>query len=485
MIKPDAMSLFGVILAGGSGTRFWPLSRSQYPKQVLRLLGSDSLLQATIERLLPLIPLSRLAIVSNTSQADVINLDLFLKGWTNIPVWLEPQSRNTAAAVGLAAVLLTQETGNEIMAVFPADHYIGNQSEFFQVLNRGGKLAQAGYLVTFGITPTRADAGYGYIKAGEAVDEAGHGLRCAKFIEKPDLQRIQAFMQEGNYYWNSGMFLFRRDVILESLARHLPDLYQELSLVGEGKQSIKEAYQKIRGISLDHGIMEKAENVVVVPADLQWSDVGTWEAFYNLLDKNDRGTAVMGRVEDMDSRNCLVFAQDRLVATIGLEDVIVVGTADASLVCHRERAQDVKQLVERLTRQNLTESVQHPTVERPWGHYRILSQGPFYKVKEIGVAPGKRLSLQFHKYRAEHWVVVEGTPMVTIGSENLAVPVNESVFVPLNTPHRLENPGQEQVKIIEVQTGSYLGEDDIVRLDDDFGRLSEDVDNQKSELSFA
>jgi mannose-1-phosphate guanylyltransferase/mannose-6-phosphate isomerase len=223
---------------------------------------------------------------------------------------------------------------------------------------------------------------------------------------------------------------------------------------------------------MDYGIMEKAENVVVVPADLEWSDVGTWEAFYNLLEKDGRGNAVAGRVEDLGSRDCLFFAQDRLVATIGLKDVIVVDTADASLVCHRDRVQEVKNLVERLTSLNLAESVQHPIVERPWGSYRVLAQGPCYKVKEIVVNPGKRLSLQLHQYRAEHWVVVEGTPMVTIDNETVAVPVNESVFVPLKTPHRLENSGQEPVKIIEVQTGVYLEEDDILRLDDDFWRVA-------------
>jgi mannose-1-phosphate guanylyltransferase/mannose-6-phosphate isomerase len=472
MSSGNSLPLLGIVLAGGSGTRFWPLSRSQYPKQVLRLLGSESLLQATIERLLPRIPLHRLAVVSNASQADVINLDFFRKGWTDLRVWLEPQGRNTAAAVGLAAVLLPRETDTEIMAVFPADHFIGNQTELFRALDRGAELANSGYLVTFGINPTRPDTGYGYIMTGEAVAGGGHGFHCAGFIEKPELKRAQAFLQEGGYYWNSGMFLFRRDIILDAFARYLPVLYQELSLIGEGKQSIEEAYQKIPSISLDHGIMEKVESVVVVPTEMEWSDVGTWEAFYTLLDKDSRGNAIIGRIEDVDSRNCLLFGQDRLVATIGLEDLIVVDTADASLVCHRDRVQDVKHLVERLTRQNLAESVQHPMVERPWGHYQVLAQGPCYKVKEIVVAPGSRLSLQLHRYRTEHWVVVEGTPMVTIGGEYSAVPVNESVFVPLNTPHRLENLGQESVKIIEVQTGVYLEEDDIVRLDDDFWRLS-------------
>ena len=479
MTPGSSLPLFGVILAGGSGTRFWPLSRSQYPKQVLRLLGSESLLQGTIERLLPRIPLNQLAVVSNAAQADVINLDLFRKGWSDLRVWLEPLGRNTAAAVGLAAVLMDREKDAEIMAVFPADHHIGNQAGLFQALDLGAELAQAGFLVTFGITPTRPDTGYGYIKAGKAVQAPGGGFHVAEFIEKPESSRAQAFLREGGYYWNSGMFLFRREVILEALARHLPELYQALRLVGEGKQSLEEAYQKIPSISLDHGIMEKAGNVVVVPADLDWSDVGTWEAFYNLVDKDSRGNAVVGRAEDMDSRNCLVFAQNRLVATIGLEDVIVVDTADASLVCHRERVQDVKKLVERLSRQNLAESTQHPTVERPWGRYTVIDAGPGFQVKQVEVDPGQRLSLQLHEHRAEHWVVVQGQALITIGKETREVATNESVFVPLRTPHRLENPGPGPLRIIEVQTGSYLGEDDIVRLADDFWRVSANADKKK------
>ncbi len=474
----SGLSLFGVILAGGSGTRFWPLSRSQYPKQVLRLLGSESLLQATIERLLPRIPLAHLAVVSNAAQADVIRLDLFRKGWSDIRVWLEPLGRNTAAAVGLAAVLMDREKDAEIIAVFPADHYIGNQDGLLQALDRGAELAQAGYLVTFGITPTRPDTGYGYIKAGKAVESPGGGFHCDEFIEKPELSRAQAFLRDGGYYWNSGMFLFRRDVILDALARHLPDLYQALSLVAEGKQSLEEAYQKIPSISLDHGIMEKVDNVAVVSAILDWSDVGTWEAFYNLTDKDSRGNALVGRAEDLDSRNCLVFAQNRLVATIGLEDVIVVDTVDASLVCHRDRVQDVKNLVERLNRQNLAESVHHPTVERPWGRYTVVDAGPGFQVKQLEVKPGQRLSLQLHEHRAEHWVVVQGQARITIGKEIREVATNESVFVPLRTAHRLENPGPGLLRIIEVQTGAYLGEDDIVRLADDFWRVSANDDTE-------
>jgi mannose-1-phosphate guanylyltransferase/mannose-6-phosphate isomerase len=472
------LPLFSVILAGGSGTRFWPLSRSQYPKQVLRLLGSESLLQSTIERLLPRIPRSQLAVVSNAAQADVINLDLFHKGWTDIRVWLEPLGRNTAAAVGLAAVLMDREKDAEIMAVFPADHHIGNQAGLFQALDQGAELAQAGYLVTFGLTPTRPDTGYGYIKAGKAVTTPGGGCHVAQFIEKPELNRARAFLREGGYFWNSGIFMFRRQVILEAMARHLPELFQELRLVGEGKQSLEEAYRQIPSISLDHGIMEKAENVVVVPADLGWSDVGTWETFYNLADKDSRGNALVGRAEDLDSRNCLVFTQNRLVATIGLEDIFVIDTADASLVCHRDRVQDVKNLVERLSSQNLAESVHHPTVERPWGRYTVVDAGPGFQVKQLEVYPGQSLSLQLHEHRAEHWVVVQGQARITIGKETREVVTNESVFVPLRTPHRLENPGPGPLRIIEVQTGSYLGEDDIVRLADDFWRVSAKTDKK-------
>lgn len=477
MAHGSGLPLFGVILAGGSGTRFWPLSRSQYPKQVLRLLGSESLLQATIERLLPRIPLHQLAVISNTAQADVINLDLFRKGWSEIRVWLEPMGRNTAAAVGLAAILLDREKDAEIMAIFPADHYIGNQTGLLEALDLGVELARAGYMVTFGITPTRPDTGYGYIKTGKAVEAHRGGFHVAKFIEKPGLNRAQEFLRKDGYYWNSGIFLFRREVILEALAAYLPELYQALLLVAEGKQSLEAAYQNIPSISLDHGIMEKADNVAVVPADLEWSDVGTWEAFYNLLDKDSYGNALVGRAEDLDSRNCLVFAQNRLVGTIGLENVIVVDTADASLVCHRERVQDVKTLVERLSRQNLTESVHHPTVERPWGRYTVINAGPGFQVKQLEVHPGQRLSLQLHEHRAEHWVVVQGQALITIGKETKEVATNESVYVPLKTAHRLENPGTGPLRLIEVQTGSYLGEDDIVRLDDDFWRVSQNGDH--------
>lgn len=470
-MSETSFPLFGVILAGGSGTRFWPLSRSQYPKQVLRLLGPDSLLQSTITRLLPRIALERLAVVTKAAQADVIRLELHRRGWYGVNLWLEPEGRNTAPAVALAAALMGPEADQDIMAVFPADHFIADQAKFLEALDQGAELAQAGYLVTFGVTPTRPDTGYGYIQVGQPLPAQRYGFHSRRFVEKPDLERARVFLAEGSYYWNSGIFLFRRDTLLGALGKFLPELQAALPVLqNAGPADLVSLYLSFPDISLDHGIMEKADNVAVVPVDMGWSDVGTWAALYELLPKDDRGNIFIGRALDIESKNSLVFSQTRLVTTIGLEDAIVVDTADASLVCHRNRAQEVRELVAELKRLDMVESVLHRMVERPWGRYTVIDEGPNYQVKQVEVDPGQRLSLQYHNRRAEHWVVVQGVARVTIGMEVQDVATNESVFVPLETPHRLENPGEEPLRIIEVQTGSYLGEDDIVRLDDDFWR---------------
>ncbi|MBW2123665.1 MAG: mannose-1-phosphate guanylyltransferase/mannose-6-phosphate isomerase, partial [Deltaproteobacteria bacterium] len=439
MISQDNQ-LFGVILAGGSGTRFWPLSRSQYPKQVLHLLGSDSMLQATMGRLLPMIPLDQMAIVTNASQEPAIRLELYRKGWEGVQLWLEPQGKNTAAAVGLAAIRL-QDQPDRIMAVFPADHHIEDQAGLLAALDQGAKLAQAGYLVTFGILPTRPETGYGYIKAAEPVDIDQRAFKCARFIEKPDLARAQSFVTEGDYYWNSGMFMFRVDTILQALARYVPELYGGLRLLAENNQPtvLAEVYQTFPHLSLDHGVLEQAENVAVVPVDLGWSDVGTWRAVQELFPADARGNVILGRALDRDSRDCLIYTQERLVATLGLDQVMVVDTPDATLVCHRDRVQEVKDLVDELNHQNCAETQEHRTVKRPWGQYTVMDEGLGYKVKQIVVDPGKRLSLQLHHHRAEHWVVVQGIAQVTIGQEYKPVAANESVFVPPKTPHRLEN----------------------------------------------
>lgn len=472
MTDRESLPISAIILAGGIGSRFWPLSRSQYPKQVLRLLGSESMIQSTIERLLPRIPLERLAVVTNAAQAEVINLELLRKGWQGIRLLLEPEGRNTAPAVGLAAVWLGAAAPNGLLAVFPADHFIRDQASLLAALDRGAVWAAAGYLVTFGIPPKRPETGYGYIKQGTPLDEAGSGFQAEKFIEKPDLARARAFLDKGGYFWNSGIFLFRRDILLEAMKRYLPEVHRGLVRLAEdaSQASMAEVYRDFPNISLDHGIMERAANVAVVPVEMGWNDVGTWGALQEIFPGDERGNVIIGRALDRGSTGCTLYAQNRLVTTIGLENVIVVDTPDATLVCHRDRVQEVKDLVAELTRQNLVESVQHLTVERPWGHYTVIEEGPGYKVKQIEVSPGSRLSLQMHQRRAEHWVVVQGTARVTIGTDIRLVTSNQSVYIPLKTVHRLENPETEPLRIIEVQTGVYLGEDDIQRLDDDFSR---------------
>ena len=469
-MEASTIPIYGVILAGGWGTRFWPLSRSEYPKQVLRLLGSESMLQSTVERLLPRIPPERLAVVTNASQAGLIHQELHGKGWDEVRIWVEPQGRNTAAAVGLAAVFLGQAAADAVMAVFPADHFIRDRAGLLQALDLGAAWAQAGYLVTFGIPPTRPETGYGYIKQGPPLDGQGGAYRVGRFIEKPPLARAREFLLEGGYSWNSGIFLFRRDVLLEAFSRYLPDVYRELTRLGaqDHPPPLEEVYQHLPSISLDHGILEKAENVAVVPVEMGWNDVGTWEALHELFPRDDRDNVVLGRVIDQGSRECVFFAQNRLVATIGLTKTIVVDTPDATLVCHRDRAQEVKDLVSELHRQNMVESVHHLTVERPWGRYTVMDEGPGFKVKRIEVDPGKKLSLQLHQHRAEHWVVVSGTARVTLGQNVSLVAGNQSVYIPPKTPHRLENPAVEPLQIIEVQTGGYLEEDDIMRLEDDY-----------------
>jgi mannose-1-phosphate guanylyltransferase / mannose-6-phosphate isomerase len=469
---PDAaqIPLYGVILAGGWGTRFWPLSRSQYPKQVLRLLGSESMLQTTVDRLLPRIPARRQAVVTNAGQAELVHQELHRKGWDDVRIWIEPEGKNTAAAVGLAAIYLGEAAEDAVMAVFPADHFIQDQASLLQALDLGAQWAQAGYLVTFGIPPTRPETGYGYIKQGAPLDDQGKVFRTDRFIEKPPLDRATEFMAAGGYSWNSGIFVFRRDVLLAAMARYLPDLYRELARlqVKENRPPLGDVYQKCPSISLDHGILEKAENVAVVPVEMGWNDVGSWEAVHELFPRDERANVLLGRALDQGSQDCILLAQDRLVATIGLDRIIVVDTPDATLVCHRDRAQEVKNLVNELHRQQMVESVRHTTVERPWGRYTVMDEGPSFKVKRIVVDPGKRLSLQMHQHRAEHWVVVTGTAQVTIGQEIRLVGSNQSVYIPQKTPHRLENPTVEPIQLIEVQTGAYLEEDDIQRLEDDY-----------------
>ncbi len=469
--KVNNLPIYAVILAGGIGSRFWPLSRATTPKQLLSVVGDESLLQATIKRLSPLIPPEKVFVVTNEEQAELIRLHLSYEGESLSPGYIvEPMGRNTAPAIGLAALHIQEINPEAIMAVLPADHIIGDGANFRTHLDNGAKLAEKGHLVTFGIVPTTPETGYGYIKGGERLaDEKTAARHIEKFVEKPDKERAESYLAEGGYYWNSGIFLWKAKKILEEIRLHMPVTFKRLMEIKEGAD-MSGAYEGMEAISIDHGILEKASDVVVIPADFAWSDMGSWNSFGEILSSDKSGNVIKGRVVDLGSTNSVIFGCNRVVAAIGLKDMILVDTPDATLVCPKERAQDVKAVVEALKEKGYTEHAVHRTTKRPWGAYTVLESGPGYKIKKIVVKPGQRLSLQLHKKRSEHWVVLKGKAKVRRGDEVKIVYLNESIDIPIGTKHRLVNPEDTPLEMIEIQTGVYLEEDDIIRFDDDFMR---------------
>ena len=473
--------LYAVILAGGSGTRFWPLSRERFPKQLLQIIGDDTLIQQTVRRVLRVVPANRMCIVTNQFQADSIQLQLVeWKEELKDGFILEPEGRNTAPAIGIAALRLVRRDPDALMLVMPADHVIRGDVKFKAAISVGCRLAQDGYLVTFGIRPTRPETGYGYIHPDLRARLGKRGGLCgykvARFVEKPNLAKARVYLRKGNYYWNSGIFLWRASTILEEFAKHQPALLRGLKALnsmdqsGDAARQFATQYKKLKSVSIDYGVMERSSQSAVVPVDFSWSDIGSWGSLDEVVPRDKKGNVKTGNVVDLESRDSIVFADRRLVASIGLTGMVVVDTPDATLVCPKSRSQDVKKLVEILKRRGAPEHLEHVTVFRPWGSYTVLEQGPGYKVKRITVLPGGRLSLQLHHRRSEHWVVIAGTARVTRGSEVFDLHPGESTGIPKETQHRLENPGEEVLEIIEVQNGPYLGEDDIVRYHDDYGR---------------
>lgn len=473
-------NVYGVIMAGGSGTRFWPLSREAFPKQLLNIYGDKPLLKQTIDRINTFIPEDRIFIV--TSKYHTAQIRYQVEEVEKVRFITEPLAKNTAPAIGLAAVYLSQINPEAIMCVLPADHVIKDEHKFVEAIHLASEVASKGYLITIGVKPTRPETGYGYIETGneiEQLEKSGKGLgvfRVKQFIEKPDIERVNNFIREERYLWNSGIFMWKANVILEEISLYLPELFKALKDVeasigkGEEETKISRAYSHIQPVSIDYGIMEKSERVTVIPVDFGWSDVGSWTALDEISERDVQGNVITGNVVDIDSRNSIIYASNRLVATVGLKDMVVVDTEDATLVCRKDRAQDVKKIVEELKRRGAEEHVIHRTVIRPWGSYTLLEKGDRYKIKRIVVNPGAKLSMQMHYHRSEHWVVVSGTAKVIKGDEEFFVNPNESTYIPMETKHRLENPGKIPLQIIEVQNGEYLEEDDIVRFDDDYGR---------------
>ncbi|WP_336269494.1 mannose-1-phosphate guanylyltransferase/mannose-6-phosphate isomerase [Vreelandella arctica] len=469
-------SITPVILSGGSGSRLWPMSRAGYPKQFLSLAGNDSMLQATVKRVRGE-AFSAPLLVCNEEHRFIVAEQLRNIDCTAKDIILEPIGRNTAPAVAVAALRLAEENPNTLMLVMPSDHVIQDETAFSNAVNRAAQAANEGALVTFGITPSAPETGYGYIKyAGQWQRHEGvHSV--AQFVEKPDHATAQAYVEDGHYLWNSGIFLFTAKAYLNELEGSNPEMVQAAKQALANNETDlnflrleKEAFSASPSDSIDYAVMEKTAHAAVVPVEMGWSDLGAWSALWEIQPKDENGNATQGDVMLHDTRNSYVHADHKLVAVAGLENVIVVATDDAVLVADRNNAQDVKQLVEQLKAQGRDEHSLHTTVHRPWGCYQGIDLGERYQVKRITVQPGEKLSLQMHYHRAEHWIVVSGTAKVTIGENATLLRENESTYIPMGETHRLENPGKVPLHLIEVQSGSYLGEDDIVRFEDGYGR---------------
>ncbi len=444
---------------------------------MISLLGEDSLLRQTIRRLDAFSPELTIWICTTESLAQDIRFHLrdLGKRAEDLQFIIEPVGRNTAPAIGLAAIRLSRLSSDSIMVVMPSDHAIKDTEEFQAKLRCAIEVAKRDYLVTFGIKPRRPETAYGYIESGEALaDFKDEVFYVKKFFEKPDKKRAEDFIERGNFYWNSGIFVWKTSRILKEIETYLPDLYEGLQRIGSQSLSaneIAQIYGSFENISIDYGVMEKSHAVTVIPSDFGWSDLGSWNALDEVLERDGDGNIKQGNCIDIGSRNSTIIAGDRIMATIGLNEMVVVDTPDATLVSSKERVQDVRKVVEILKEKQREEHLIHRTVERPWGSYTVLEKGDGYKIKRIVVNPGAKLSLQLHHRRSEHWVVISGTARVTRGQEVFDVHPNESTFIPVSVKHRLENPGTIPLRIIEVQNGDYVEEDDIERFDDEFGRI--------------
>lgn len=466
-----------VIMAGGSGSRLWPLSRQQFPKQFLTLLGNDSMLQTTAQRL-KCIEHAPALVICNEEHRFSVAEQFRANAIPTSGIILEPVGRNTAPAIALAAMQVINKGDDPLLLVLAADHVIKDEAAFCASVEQAVQFAQADKLVTFGIVPTAPETGYGYIKRG-GVQGDDAGFSVSQFVEKPNLATAQDYLASVEYYWNSGMFLFKASTYLAELKTHRPDMFSACEQAMAATQADldfirvdKAAFEACPDDSIDYAVMEKTTQAVVVPMDCGWSDVGSWSALWEVSNKDENGNACRGDVINVDTRNTYVHATEKLVTTIGLDDVVVVETKDAILVAKQSEVQQVKKIVEQLKAEDRSEWQHHREVYRPWGKYDSIDNGERFQVKRITVKPGEKLSIQMHHHRAEHWIVVTGTAKVTNGDKELLLTENQSTYIPVGVIHALENPGKVPLELIEVQSGSYLGEDDIVRFEDRYGRVN-------------
>ncbi len=471
-----------IILAGGSGTRLWPLSRQHYPKQLIDLINKNTMIQDTVLRLSGCDDIHPPVIICNdeyrfmvAEQMRKIDIDPCL-------IALEPVGKNTSAAIAIASIMTKEKYDDPILLVLPADHLIENIANFHKAIALGETAANNGNLVCFGIIPTKPETGYGYIKKGDKLPFLTNGLKIEKFVEKPCHKDAENYVNSGEYCWNSGMFMFKSSIILKELEKFVPEIVKPCrSAVNKGKNDLdffrldKESFIKVPSDSLDYSVMEKTSKGVIIPCDISWSDIGSFNALYKSQTSDKNKNVLHGDVLLDNVKNSYINAKDKLVAAVGVKDLIIVETKDAVLVTHQNNAQDVKKIVEKLQRNKRSEIIEHSKIYRPWGHYETMDLSDRFQVKKLTIKPGAKLSLQKHFHRAEHWTIVSGSALITNGDKEMFLNEDQSTYIPLGVMHRIKNPGRIPLEIIEVQSGSYLGEDDIVRYDDVYGRGEIDV----------
>lgn len=469
MLKRGA-NMYGIILAGGSGSRLWPLSRELYPKQLLNIISDKSLLQSTFERLTHCMDKSNILSITNTKHAS--NVKMQIQELTENPIVLsEPVAKNTAPAIALATKYILQKTNEDpIILVVPSDHLIKDNEKFLATVKKGEKLAQEGYIVTFGIQPDYPETGYGYINTLKPLEV---GYKVKEFVEKPDFETAKSYLKAGTYYWNSGIFMFKASVMMKEFEKLAPEIAKITNSVDfiNSKDIPFVEFDKMPSISIDYAIMEKSEKIALLKLESDWNDLGSWKSIYDVSNKDENNNVFVGHVIDEGSKNSFVYASSKLVTTIGLEDTIIIETEDAILACKKDKTQDVKRIYETLKKQNDDTHLVHKTVYRPWGFYTVIAQGNGFQSKILHVNPGQKLSIQSHNHRSEHWVVLNGTAKVVLEGKELILSPGHSVDIPVKAIHSLQNPYEEDVEVIEVQKGDILLEDDIIRYEDMYGRV--------------